>query len=88
VNIAIYRQSTGEWFIRRANSTLQQIPWGSPPLGDVPVQGDYDADGKTDVAVYRKSTGEWLIRRSSDGGLSIVPWGAPTLGDIPIPGRY
>ena len=37
-------------------------------LGDVPVLGDYDGDGKADIAVYRD--GYWYILRSSDGGVT------------------
>src|SRR5262249_2130000 len=87
--IAVYRKSTGQWFIHRAqDGGLTQVNWGVSSLGDLPVPGDYDGDGKTDIAVYRGSTGLWFIHRSSDGGLTQIAWGAPTLGDVPAPGDY
>jgi hypothetical protein len=87
--IAVYRPTTGEWFIRRVTDRgLTLVAWGAPVLGDRPVPGDYDADGAADVAVYRTTTGEWFVRRSSDSALTLVPWGSPVLGDVPVPGRY
>jgi virginiamycin B lyase len=40
--IAVYRTTTGEWFIRRSSDGgLDQVFWGAPALGDVPVPGRY-----------------------------------------------
>ena len=60
------------------------VQWGQ--AGDVPVPGDYDGDGKTDLAVWRPGTGEWFVIDSSTGARRSRQWGQP--GDIPVPGDY
>ena len=54
-DIAVYRQTTGAWYIvGSAEARWFQV---GPSLGDVPVPGDYDGDGKADIAIYRTTNG-------------------------------
>ena len=90
---AVYRPSTGEWFIFGSASGFQTLMFGAPAslgLGDIPVPADYDGDGKTDLAVYRQTTGEWFVFGSATGVRTLV-FGAPAslgLGDTPVPADY
>jgi hypothetical protein len=81
-DIAVYRPSTGQWFILGSSPphTPIQVTWGT--VGDIPVPADFDGDGVTDIAVYRPSTGQWFIFQSSTKTVKVVQWGG--IGDIPI----
>lgn len=61
------------------------VPAGFPSLGDTPVVGDWDADGRADPAIWRASQGIWIIPLSSSNYASYLfaQWGVN--GDIPIP---
>src|SRR6266478_988523 len=86
-DIAVWRPSTGTWFIIPSSNPSAPIirQWGA--AGDIPVLGDYDGDGKTDIAVWRPSTGTWFIIPSSNPASPIIKqWG--TSGDVPVLGDY
>ena len=74
-DIAVYRRTTGFWYV----GNDQWVRYGGP--GDVPVAGDYNGDGTTDIAVYQPSTGFWYVRDQF-----WTQFGEP--GDMPVPGDY
>ena len=82
-DIAVFRPSSGTWFI--IPSSNPSVPllrqWGTS--GDIPVPGDYDGDRKTDIAVFRPSSGTWFIIPSSNPSAPLIrQWG--TQGDTPV----
>jgi beta-N-acetylhexosaminidase len=74
-DVAVYRPSTGTWYVRGQYS----LRYGEP--GDVPAPADYRGTGRTTPAVFRPSTGTWYRY-----GIGQVSWGVR--GDIPVPADY
>jgi hypothetical protein len=82
-DIAVFRPSTGDWFIQKStDQTVGIMNWGN--ARDKVVPADYDGDGRFDAAVYRD--GMWYIRRSSNGSHLISQFGLA--GDKPVPSDY
>jgi hypothetical protein len=79
---AILKSSTGYSFLP---GDPLFVSAGFPALGDTPVVGDVDADGKADPGIWRESQGVWIIPRSSANYTTFIfsQWGQA--GDIAIP---
>jgi hypothetical protein len=79
---AILKSSTGYSFLPE---DVLFVPAGFPVLGDTPVVGDFDGDGKADPGIWRESQGVWIIPRSSSNYTTFIfsQWGQA--GDIAFP---
>lgn len=79
-HIAIWRPSTGTWWIYGGEGPAQAIQWGME--GDIPLIGDFDGDLVDDLSVYRPMTGEWWTRHSADESVGHCRFGLS--GDVPF----
>jgi hypothetical protein len=94
-DLVVWRASTGTWHWLTSLSGYDiaaqgQKQWGNQGLGDVPILGDIDGDGKADLAVWRASTGTWHWLTSLSGydiaAQGQKQWGNQSMGDVPILG--
>jgi hypothetical protein len=85
-DLAVWRPSTGTWWVMGGAGGSQPATQGWGLATDKPVPGDYDGDGKTDFSVFRPSTGEWYVLRSSDLAWSVWAWGLAS--DTRVPADY
>lgn len=89
-DLAVWRPTTGTWYVLGGPGSQQTIYTGWGTTGDEPVEGDYDGDGKTDFAVFRASqaqpTGTWYIVLSSTSTIYVPTFGQ--YGDKPAHADY
>jgi hypothetical protein len=85
--IGVFRPSNGNWLLSYdyTGVTHKTIPFGT--TGDIPVIGDYNGDGLTDVAVFRPSTGFWYMDYDLNSGVD-KSFRFGLTGDIPVVGDW
>jgi FG-GAP-like repeat len=91
-DLVVWRPTDGTWYWLTSSTgfnypNAQGKAWGNQSLGDVPLLGDMDGDGKGDLVVWRASEGRWYWLTSSTGfnypNAQAVFWGSGRLGDVP-----
>jgi len=86
---ALFRPSTGKWYVRLANGSGDTVYPTTGTFGDstdTMVPGDYNGDGRADYAYFHPADRVWHVALSSSGATSTMQFG--NTGDIPVPGDY
>lgn len=69
-DIGFVNPSTGKWYIKASSTgkdfvfgteTFNGWQWNNMNSSHIPVEGDFDGDGKTNLAIYNKNNGAWSI---------------------------
>jgi hypothetical protein len=90
-DLTVWRGPTGRWHILPSGRGFAYayaliIDWGLAAAGDLPVVGDFDGDGRSDIGVWRGPLGRWFVKTSASDfvGSFYVDWGSGNLHDNPI----
>ncbi len=96
-DIGVFRPSTGEWLLdlngnhRWDGSSIDGL-YKFGRSGDLPVTGDWNKDGVTEIGIFRPSTGEWRLdlnandRWDGNGEDGLCTFGKS--GDLPVTGEW
>ncbi len=68
----------------RGGVSKQSMVFGNP--NDVPITGDWDGSGRTQIGVYRPSNATFYLGDVGGVAATAIPFGDP--GDIPITGDW
>jgi hypothetical protein len=63
------------------------MPFGNPAHVNIPVSGDFEGNGKTNIAIYDQTAATFYILQAS-GTVRIVPFGNPADKNIPVAGDF
>jgi hypothetical protein len=78
----VYDDQLGQWYVLRSKKGFTTFQFGYPDT--VPVNRDYDGDGRADAGVFDPRTDTWYIKQSTAGFYSLqfgygnsIPLGTP-----------
>lgn len=91
--VGVYRPVTGQWIFLTENAigALQfSVNFGGQPA-DLPVTGDWDGDGRTDIGVFRNGTFHLALLKGNGGPVILqlqTPFTFGQAGDLPVAGDW
>ena len=72
------------WHIRKSSeNAISSLFFGSES-SDIPVQGDYNGDGKTDIAIRRPDTATFIVKESNEAGSIKRLFFGSQVSDLPL----
>ncbi|MDD5466391.1 MAG: VCBS repeat-containing protein [Anaerolineales bacterium] len=79
--------SDGVWILGGTKDDVRQVRFGQS--GDIPLTGDWDGDGLTDLGVFREDGNLWLLDINQDGNADFeYVLGKPESESIPVVGDW
>jgi hypothetical protein len=94
-DLVVWRPTDGTFYWLKSSlgysrSAAGSRQWGIASLGDVPMLGDLDGDGRADLVVWRPTDGTfyWLSSSLDHSPMAAGSrqWGVSSLGDVPMIG--
>ncbi len=97
--VGLFRPATGEWFLDyNANHSWDgcskdRCLTAFGTAADLPVSGDWNGTGTSEIGVFRPSTGEWFLDLNGNGqwdgcGIDVCVTSFGQAGDFPVVGRW
>jgi hypothetical protein len=94
--VGFYRPTTGIFTLSdQAAGDVIGIPtpaynFGYGSLGDIPVVGDWDGNGRDSIGMYRPANRTFYLRNTLNAGFAdvTIPFTAAQAGDIPVAGDW